>query len=284
LRVYDFGPRGWDPLTWRTNAQDILANKFPDQSPYSLFRNNPIRYTDPDGRAPIDPNCPSCPTDEDMASAVATEFLTVKHSAYNLFTRIFGYEATFVDSENGGYRTGFVETNDGYWATVGKTALDVVTIGTFGRGSGPTGGLFAKTGGWAINSTIRQAAKAWSGIMATRFKIADNFYRRSGFSNYEDHLAGINFQKPVSVQSLKKGTLVEQWVREGGEVGGYFAKPGTDPAKLGISTKGRIRKTFELTEDTKVLKSTTQDIGGHTGGETQFFNPQLKDVLKEIDN
>ncbi|MEM6816999.1 MAG: RHS repeat-associated core domain-containing protein, partial [Bacteroidota bacterium] len=54
LRVYDFGPRGWDPLTWRTNAQDILADQFPDQSPYSLFRNNPIRYSDPDGRFPID--------------------------------------------------------------------------------------------------------------------------------------------------------------------------------------------------------------------------------------
>ncbi|MEM8940335.1 MAG: RHS repeat-associated core domain-containing protein [Bacteroidota bacterium] len=52
MRWYDFGPRGWDPLTWRTNAQDILANKFPDQSSYSLFRNNPILFIDPDGRWP----------------------------------------------------------------------------------------------------------------------------------------------------------------------------------------------------------------------------------------
>ncbi|MEM6736990.1 MAG: RHS repeat-associated core domain-containing protein [Bacteroidota bacterium] len=54
LRVYDFGPRGWDPLTWRTNAQDILANKFPDQSSYSLFRNNPVSFTDPTGLFPVD--------------------------------------------------------------------------------------------------------------------------------------------------------------------------------------------------------------------------------------
>ncbi|MEM6737352.1 MAG: hypothetical protein AAF620_14915 [Bacteroidota bacterium] len=53
LRVYDFGPRGWDPLIWRTNAQDILANNFPDQSSYSLFRNNPILFIDPNGAFPI---------------------------------------------------------------------------------------------------------------------------------------------------------------------------------------------------------------------------------------
>ncbi len=54
LRVYHYGPRDWDPYTWRTNAPDILADLFPDQSPYSLFRNNPVRYTDPTGMAPID--------------------------------------------------------------------------------------------------------------------------------------------------------------------------------------------------------------------------------------
>ncbi|MEM6738362.1 MAG: RHS repeat-associated core domain-containing protein, partial [Bacteroidota bacterium] len=54
LRVYDFGPRGWDPLIWRTNAQDILADQFPDQSSYSLFRNNPVSFTDPTGMSPVD--------------------------------------------------------------------------------------------------------------------------------------------------------------------------------------------------------------------------------------
>ncbi|MEM6816869.1 MAG: hypothetical protein AAF600_21180 [Bacteroidota bacterium] len=30
---YDLGPRMWDPYTLRTNAPDILADQFPDQSP-----------------------------------------------------------------------------------------------------------------------------------------------------------------------------------------------------------------------------------------------------------
>ena len=81
---------------------------------------------------------------------------------------------------------------------------------------------------------------------------------------------------------MKKGTVVQQWVREGGEVGSYFAYEGADAAKLGISTEGRVLKTFKLTEDVKVLQSKTKDIAGHKGGETQIYNPELKGKIQEV--
>ncbi|QTY27910.1 hypothetical protein [Flavobacterium sp. CS20] len=35
-------------------SPDPLAEEFPDKSPYNFVNNNPIRYVDPDGRAPVD--------------------------------------------------------------------------------------------------------------------------------------------------------------------------------------------------------------------------------------
>ena len=116
-----------------------------------------------------------------------------------------------------------------------------------------------------------------------RLTIADNFYRKSGYSDYNNHLDGIDFDKPVSIQILKQGTVVEQWVREGGKVGDYFTVPDTDPSSLGIKTTGRVKMLFELTEDVRVLKSTAGDIAGHKGGGTQYFSTELKNKAKTKD-
>ena len=57
LNLYDFGARGYDPVTGRWISIDPLADH-PNQigmSPYSAMWNNPIRYNDPDGKCPICP-------------------------------------------------------------------------------------------------------------------------------------------------------------------------------------------------------------------------------------
>ena len=51
---YYYGARYFDPRISIWQSVDPLAEKFPDQSPYSFVFNNPMRFVDPDGRAPDD--------------------------------------------------------------------------------------------------------------------------------------------------------------------------------------------------------------------------------------
>jgi RHS repeat-associated protein len=50
--AYNFDARMYDPRLGRWLSVDPLAEKFPDQSPYSFAFNDPIAYIDPDGQAP----------------------------------------------------------------------------------------------------------------------------------------------------------------------------------------------------------------------------------------
>jgi RHS repeat-associated protein len=54
LGWYNFGARMYSPEIGRFMSVDGLASDMPAWSPYNAFLNNPLRYIDPDGNAPMD--------------------------------------------------------------------------------------------------------------------------------------------------------------------------------------------------------------------------------------
>jgi RHS repeat-associated protein len=123
-----------------------------------------------------------------------------------------------------------------------------------------------------------------------RSSVANKFYKAAGYvdkAKRASHISAINLNLPVEKVTLEKGTIIEQWVRPGGEIRDYFAPQNADPSKLGIFTGNRTLKKFTLEENVEVLRSTTKDIKKtdalqHSGGEIQYFSPELKKKIKEI--
>ncbi len=101
--------------------------------------------------------------------------------------------------------------------------------------------------------------RLWGAKLVTdRIDLAWSFYREAGFKEGKiaDHIRGIDFNKPVEIISIPKGTEVIQYQIPGGPVGSYFAAPGTPGNQLGFYTSGRQATTFVATENIQVLRST----------------------------
>ena len=74
-----------------------------------------------------------------------------------------------------------------------------------------------------------------------------------------DHLAAIDFTKPVQVVKLGKGTELTTYVFPGNPLGSYYTEIGAPANQLGIYINGRIETTVRLTDDLTALKSTAGD-------------------------
>jgi uncharacterized Zn-binding protein involved in type VI secretion len=97
-----------------------------------------------------------------------------------------------------------------------------------------------------------------------KLEIAKAFYNQTGWSEEKisNHLRGIDFNKPVEVVTLKPGDVVKQWVDPKAGIGNYFDAD-AQPEELGLypaSAVPRELKTFVVSKETKVLKSTAAGI------------------------
>jgi hypothetical protein len=144
---------------------------------------------------------------------------------------------------------------------------------------------------------IRAASKSWPPEKQARFATADNYYKNAGYSDYDSHLRGIDFDQPVDVTEIKKGDKLYQYSyldRKTGQpkVGSYYYNDkNVDHTKLGFDIQGRKMIELEVQEPTTVLKSKAANIEDWNGtdkifpgGETQLFNPKVSTSTPKIVN
>ncbi|WFB48066.1 hemagglutinin repeat-containing protein [Vibrio coralliilyticus] len=132
---------------------------------------------------------------------------------------------------------------------------------------------------------------------------ARQFYLDQGWEGkwIDSHLEGIDFTKPVSVETLKSGEQVYQWQVPNAQQGNYYTPDKvTRPDELGINPQAIHRDTGELVDkvqspykvnkDVKVLQSTAKEIEdtwsvpdepyNTSGGGTQLFTSDKASLEK----
>jgi uncharacterized Zn-binding protein involved in type VI secretion len=133
----------------------------------------------------------------------------------------------------------------------------------------------AKTGGAVargVDDGVHVASPA--AILATRRRLAENFYLKSGTpqSKIDGHLAGIDFTKSVDVVTVEKGALLNQYQVPGAPQGSYYSplSNGSSPSSLGISGQStdrvtgtiidKLPKPYEVTDPVEMLRSSAAPI------------------------
>ncbi|WP_186457141.1 polymorphic toxin type 46 domain-containing protein [Nitrospirillum amazonense] len=130
-----------------------------------------------------------------------------------------------------------------------------------------------------------------------RQETATNFFKAQGVpeQNISSYMTGIDFTKPVDVQTLNSGKTLYQYQTPGAPQGNWYSpNPSVQPTELGISPLGfnratqtiepKVLNTYTTTQPVSVLRSTSAavddfwSVKGQSfpteGGATQLFSTQ----------
>ncbi|WP_346830271.1 polymorphic toxin type 46 domain-containing protein [Pseudomonas abietaniphila] len=102
---------------------------------------------------------------------------------------------------------------------------------------------------------------------------AVNFFESQGYAakDYEGYMNGLDFTKPVSVETINRGKTLWQYQVPGGRQGMWYSPtPDIIPSQLGINPLGQIYKTdivvpkivnvYQSTEKVTLLRSTSAPV------------------------
>lgn len=131
---------------------------------------------------------------------------------------------------------------------------------------------------------ISAKATARAAKQMNREDLADWFRAKHGMSDdskINDMIASFDNSKPIELIELPEGTKVIQYVRINGNVGTFFAYPGTAADSLAISEEGRTLVQFVVSKPVEVLQGTAAEfpvgkypgVGGKGGG-IQLISPK----------
>lgn len=148
---------------------------------------------------------------------------------------------------------------------------------------------------------IRNSAQSWSSNKKQKFDLADETYSNSGYTNYDNHLRGIDFEKPVEMVYKTDGEIMYQLATRDAfgniKFGSYFYEDiNADITRIGVGDMNqiildkRIKIKIIFNESLDFLKSKAaniEDWNGNDrvflGGGDQFFNSKAKTKIQSFE-
>ena len=106
----------------------------------------------------------------------------------------------------------------------------------------------------------------WCGVRrADGRSNSSGIHKNAGWSDEKipSHLEGIDFNQPVEVVTLPKGTKVVQYQIPGNPTGNYFAPAGTSAESLGMNSAGRVATIYTVLRDVTVLRLTAANTAAN---------------------